>query len=118
MLEVQEVQEDVVEMEDLEEAPTGKDLWRKLFQEFLVKTTQSMQRFRRHRSPVRVRLTEVIMQTLRVIASLSTSAQAMEMEDSPSSPSSAPMEPFSTSSTLSVTGGSMWTAPLQKTFIS
>ena len=69
-----------VEMEDLEEVPTGKDLWRRLFQEFLVKTTQSMQRFRSHRFPVRVRLTEVIMQTLRVSANLSTSAQAMEME--------------------------------------
>ena len=75
------VQGGEVAMEDLElEAPTGKALLRRPFQEFLVKTTQSMQRFRRHRSPVTGRSMEVITQTQRGSANLSTSVQAMEME--------------------------------------
>ena len=112
-------QVDEVAAEDLGEAPMGeKGLWRRPSLEFLVKTTQSMQRFQRHRFPVTVRLMEGITQTQRGSASLSTSAPAMEMEDSQSTPSSAPTEPSSTSNTLSATGGSMSIALLRKTFIS
>ena len=113
------LQVDEVVTEDLEETPMEQeDLLRRPFQEFLVKTTPSLQRFQRHRLPVTVRLMEGITQTQRGSASLSTSAPAMEMEDSQSTPSSAPTEPSSTSSTLSATGGSTSIAPPQKTFIS
>ena len=113
------LQVDEVVTEDLEETPMEQeDLLRRPFQEFLVKTTPSLQRFQRHRFPVTVRLMEGITQTQRGSASLSTSAPAMEMEASQSFPSSAPTEPSSTSSTLSATGGSMSIAPPRKTFTS
>ena len=98
------LQVDGVATEDLE--MEQEDLWRRPSQEFLAKTTQSLQRFQRHRFHATVRLTEVITQTQRGNANLSTSVPAMEMEALQSIHSSAPMEPSSTSSTLSATGGS------------
>merc|ERR1719483_460150 len=53
-----------------------------------------------------------IMQTLRQSARHFTSALVMAQEAWLSTASSVPMELCSTSNTLSVTGGSMWTVPL------
>ena len=55
------------------------------------------------------------MLTLKLSARPSTSVLEMAQEDSPSTASSAPMALCSSSSILSVTGGSMWTAPPPRT---
>ena len=55
------------------------------------------------------------MLTLKLSARPSTSVLEMAQEDSPSTASSAPMALCSSSSISSVTGGSMWTAPLPRT---
>merc|ERR1711892_1363809 len=56
------------------------------------------------------------MLTLRLSARPSTSALVMEMEARLSTASSVQMELCLVSHTLSVTGGSMWTAPLLRNF--
>jgi len=112
VLVVQVVQ--VVSMIQLEEVVV---LLRKQFQVFLVMITLSLLRYQKPLSSVTVKWMEDIMLTQRLSAKLSIFVPTMGMVVSPSTASSVPMEPFSSSSILSVTGGSMLTALLQSNFI-
>jgi len=84
--------------------------WKEHYLEFLVVTIQSFLKFLPLHSSVMDRLMEVIMLTLRRNVKHSTSALGMELEVWPSTVFCALMELCSTSSTLSVIGGSTLTA--------
>merc|ERR1719232_404111 len=86
-------------------------LWPPTSPECPARITPSLPRFPSLASLVTVRWTEVTTPTPRLSARLSTSAQPMVLEVSPSTASSAPTEPSSTRTTSSATGGSTLTAP-------
>ena len=92
--------------------------WRRSSQASPGTTTLSSPRSPIHPSSATARPMEATTLTPRLSARPSTSALGTVPAASPSTASSAPTAPSSTSSTSSVTGGSMWTAPLPKTFIS
>merc|ERR1712154_272940 len=87
-----------------------------VFLECPEKTTLSMLRFLNLDSPVKAKLMEVTMLTLRLSVKHSIFAQLMELEVWPSTASSVLMVHSSTRTTSSVIGGSTLTAPLLKIF--
>merc|ERR1712008_658989 len=78
------------------------------------KTTLFLLRFLNLDSPVKAKLMEVTMLTLRLNVKHSTFAQLMELEVWPSTASSVLMVHSSTRTTSFVTGGSTLTAPLPR----
>merc|ERR1712198_280793 len=76
------------------------------FLEYQEKTTQSMLKFLRPDSHVKVKLMEVTMLMVRLRVKSSTSAQLMELEVLLSTASSVPTAQFSTRTISSATGGS------------
>merc|ERR1719209_2921412 len=109
---LEEVQVDM--MMQQEEVP---DLWKKQFQEFLVKTILFLLRSQKHPSYVMARLMEVTMLTQKQNAKHSTFVPMMEMEDLQNTVSCVLMEHSSSSSILCVTGGLMWTVLLLSNYI-
>jgi len=94
-----------------------QDHWKKQFLESLGMIIQFLLKFQRLLFCVMVKLMEDIMPILKLSAKLSTSVLTMGMVVSPSTASSALMGPYSSSNTLSVTGGSMLTVPSPNSFI-
>jgi len=91
--------------------------WKKPSLVCLEMTTPFLLKYLKPPSSVMAKWMEVTMLILRQSARCFTSVPMMEMEVSPSTASSAPMELSSNSSTLSVNGGSMWTALLPRNSI-
>ena len=85
-------------------------LWKRRFQVSLARTILSFPRYPTPRFFATGRLTVAITLTQRPSAKRSTFAPTTALAAAPSTPSSAPMEPYLTSSTSSVTGGLTWTA--------
>merc|ERR1711963_1084384 len=81
------------------------------FLEYLVKTTQSMLKSLKLPLHVMVKLMEVTMLILKPNVKHSTSVLLMELVVLPNTASFVPMEPYSTRTTSSVTGGSTLTVP-------
>ena len=88
------------------------DLWKKQFLVFLGMIIPSLLKYQRHPFSVMVKQMVVIMQIQKLNVKHSISVPMMEMEDGQSTASSVPMEQFSSSNILCVTGGSMLIALL------
>jgi len=82
--------------------------WKKLYLVYLVMTTQSFLRYLKLRLSVMAWLMEATMLTLKLNVKPSIFVPMMEMGALPNTVSCVPMEQFSNSSTLYVTGGLMW----------
>jgi len=82
--------------------------WKKLSLVYLVMTTQSFLKYLKHHLSVMAWLMEATMLTLKLNVKHSIFVPMMEMGALPNTVSCVPMEPFSNSSTLYVTGGLMW----------
>jgi len=121
-VEEQEDQVDLVEVAqvDLDQLvmhQEHQDHWKKQFLESLGMIIQFLLKFQRLLFCVMVKLMEDIMPILKLSAKLSTSVLMMGMVVSPSTASYALTGPYSSSNTLSVTGGSMLTVPSPNSFI-
>ena len=90
-------------------------LWLQTFPESQEKTTQSMPRFQRLLSAVKVKLMEVTTLIQRLNVKHSTFVLLMELEVLPNTVSCVPMELCSTRTTSSVTGGSTLIVQLLRT---
>merc|ERR1719336_3146118 len=90
--------------------------WRKLFQESPEKIIQSMPRFQSPDFLVMDRLMEDTMLIQKPNVKCSTFVLLMELEVLPNIVSCVPMEPSSTRTTSSVTGGSTLTVPKLRVF--
>ena len=121
-VEEQEEQVDLVEvaqvaLDQLVMHQEHQDHWKKQFLESLEMIIQFLLKFQRLLFCVMVKLMEDIMPILKLSAKLSTSVLMMGMVVSPSTASYALTGPYSSSNTLSVTGGSMLTVPSPNSFI-
>jgi len=121
-VEEQEEQVDLVEvaqvaLDQLVMHQEHQDHWKKQFLESLGMIIQFLLKFQRLLFCVMVKLMEDIMPILKLSAKLSTSVLMMGMVVSPSTASYALTGPYSSSNTLSVTGGSMLTVPSPNSFI-
>jgi len=101
-----------MEMELVVQVEVAVDLWRKQSLVFQEMTIPSLRKCPKHPSCVMAKLMVVTMLTQKLSARLSTFVPTMEMVEEQNTVSSVLMEQFSSSNTLSVTGGSMWTALL------
>ena len=86
--------------------------WKKQFLVFQEMTIPYLLKYLKHPSCVMAKLMVVTMLIQKLSARLSTSVPTMEMVEEQNTVSSVLMEQFSSSNTLSVTGGSMLTALL------
>ena len=86
--------------------------WKKQSLVFQEMTIPSLRKCLKHPSCVMAKLMVATMLTQKLSARLSTFVPTMEMVEEQNTVSSVLMEQFSSSNTLSVTGGSMWTALL------
>merc|ERR1711892_635441 len=101
-----------MEMELVVQVEVAVDLWRKQSLVFQEMTIPSLRKCLKHPSCVMAKLMVATMLIQKLSARLSTSVPMMEMVEEQNTVSSVLMEQFSSSNTLSVTGGSMLTALL------